>query len=160
LYTIVTTLFNEELQYKLRANKFGFDLWETPFVIYDNKWIDKIAEKYKIHTFTDYTKNIYGKQETHHLGIFHVNGEQYKLTAGIHVHFSNRDLKTGEIIELPIEDIVKKMDKAFSKEIKDTGRIPGEWEPKDHHGFEYRSLPCNVDIYKVLKESFKILRGV
>ena len=35
----------------------------------------------------------------------------------------------------------------------------GEWEKKTH-GFEYRSLPCNVDIYKVLKESFKILRSV
>ena len=59
-----------------------------------------------------------------------------------------------------LEDIVKQMDKSFEQEIKDSGRIPGEWEPKAHHGFEYRSLPCNTDIFKILKESFRILRSV
>lgn len=158
LYPVLTTLAEEELQYKLRANKFGMDLIPNHTMSGDKKWVDYIAKKYKIYDFEDYTKNIYGTKETHHLGVF-PNGDSYRLTSGIHVHFSNRDASTGEVIELPIEDIVKQMDESFKYEIERTGRLKGEWEPKKH-GFEYRSLPCDTDVYKILKESFKILRSV
>lgn len=159
MYPVITTLFEQELQYKLRANKFGFELKDLPFMLYNNKWVNMIEEKYKIYSFVDYTRNIYKTTKSHHTGVFKTENGKYKLTSGIHVHFSNRNIKTGEVLELPIVDIVKKMDEIFAKEIKDTGRIAGEWEPKAH-GFEYRSLPCNTDIYKILKESFKILRDV
>ena len=49
------------------------------------------------------------------------------------------------------------MDQKFKLEIEKYDRIKGEWEPKAH-GFEYRSLPCNTDIHKILRESFKILK--
>jgi len=77
----------------------------------------------------------------------------------MHVHFSSRDPKTGNVINLPIEDIVYLMDNYFMDEIQESGRNIGEWEPKTH-GFEYRSLPCNADVYEVLKKGFEILRNV
>lgn len=157
MYPIITTLFEQELQYKLRANKFGFELKDLPFMFYNSKWVNMIEKKYKIYDYKDYTKNIYGIKGSHHTGVFKSDSGDYRLTSGIHVHFSNRDVKTGKVLQLPVEKIVKKMDEVFVKEIKDTKRLAGEWEPKAH-GFEYRSLPCNTDIYKILKESFKILR--
>lgn len=153
------TIHEMEIHYKLRANKFGFELIDNPFMIYEPDWVNMIADKYKIYNFTDFTKNIYGKKGSHHLGIFKLEYDDYRLTSGIHVHFSSRDIDTGKVLQLPIVEIVKNMDEVFEKEIKDTSRIAGEWEPK-LHGFEYRSLPSNTDIYKILKESFKILRAV
>ena len=157
-YPVITTLYNEELQYNLRANKFGMQLSPIPFLYVDENFVNYIKETYKIMDFEDFTKNIYGTEETHHLGILK-EGDRYRLTSGVHVHFSSRNSNSGEVINLPIEQIVKRMDEAFEIEINNTNRMKGEWEPKKH-GFEYRSLPCNVDIITVVKEAFKILRSV
>lgn len=161
LYPVYTTLQQEELQYSLRANNFGMELKATDSMIASKKWVDTLWDKYDLHRFNDadYTQNIYGKpKQSHHFGVLDTsNINEKKLTAGMHVHFSKRDPKTGKAIELPIEKIVKNMDNIFVKEIKLAGRNLGEWEPKAH-GFEYRSLPANIDVYKVLKESFTILR--
>ncbi len=162
LYPVLTTLAQEEWQYKLRANKFDMELHDWSFAYGDKSWIDDIAERYKIYSFEDLTQNIYSKDkkvESHHLGIFPEGETCYKLTSGMHVHFSSRDSKTGKVIDLPIEKIVEKMDELFENEILESQRIKGEWEPKIH-GFEYRSLPCNINVLKVLKEAFKILRSV
>jgi hypothetical protein len=159
------SLHQEELRYKLRANKFGMELRDIPTVIKSKDWVDKHWNKYNLHKFddSDNTQNIYNpyhKKQSHHLGVLDTENPDIKtLTAGMHVHFSSRDSETGEVIGLPIENIVEKMDKHFYYEIKNVDRNPGEWEPKAH-GFEYRSLPCNIDVYKVLKESFRILREI
>lgn len=159
-YPVYTTMQQEELQYKLRANKFNMKLCNTPFIYVEKQWVDNLWNKYNLHSFKDYTQNIYGKQDhTHHKGVLPAGKDKCKLTAGVHVHFSSRDKKTGNVIKLPIEKIVSLMDKTFKQEVLESERILGEWEPKTH-GFEYRSLPANIDIYKVLKESFKILRSV
>jgi len=159
-YPVYTTMQQEELQYKLRANKFNMKLYDTPFIYAEKQWVDNLWNKYKLHKTEDKTQNIYGKQDqTHHKGVLPVGKDKCKLTSGVHVHFSSRDKKTGNVIELPIEKIVSLMDKTFKQEVTESERILGEWEPKTH-GFEYRSLPANIDIYKVLKESFKILRSV
>jgi len=182
LYPVYTTLQQEELQYKLRANKFGMELIDIPVKLAEPEWVDAHWKKHNLNNKdnSDHTKNIYYdytyktmitrnhhmewhiptiQQKTHHLGVLSLIDDEKTLTAGMHVHFSSRDANTGEVIDLPVEDIVKKMDKVFAFEVGHNNRIKGEWEPKAH-GFEYRSLPCNVDIYKVLKESFKILREV
>jgi len=165
LYPVYTTLQQEELQYKLRANKFNMELIDTPNRIVDKEWVDKHWKKYDLHRFDelDFTKNIYDKalqQQSHHLGVLSSKSEKFKkLTAGIHVHFSSRDVISGEVIELPEKKIVEEMDNSFRLEIKQAERNFGEWEPKAH-GFEYRSLPCDTDVYRVLKESFRILREV
>jgi hypothetical protein len=160
LYPVYTTLQQEELQYSLRSNKFGMNLLPTPFLYSEEEWIKNIGKKYKDawNSVVD-AKNIYGNKQTHHLGVFEDESGCYKLTSGIHVHFSSRDSNSGEVIDLPIEKIVRRMDESFKKEIEESGRFKGEYELKSH-GFEYRSLPCNTDIYKTLKESFRILRSV
>jgi len=162
LYPVYTTLQAEELQYSLRANKFGMKLDDVPTKFYNKKWVDDLWERHNLDRFKDcdYTKNVYPElknKQSHHLGRLDFSKDQYKLTAGIHVHFSSRDADTGEVIELPIERIVKEMDFKFYDEINASGRNRGEWEPKIH-GFEYRSLPSNTDIYKVLKSAFEVLR--
>lgn len=160
LYPVYTTMQQEELQYKLRANKFNMMLSNDPFIYAERTWVEALWKKYNLNRFKDYTQNIYGKKdETHHKGVLQVEKNLCKLTAGVHVHFSSRNKKTGEVIKLPIEDIVRQMDKKFKEEVILSERILGEWELKTH-GFEYRSLPANIDIYKVLKESFRILREV
>jgi len=159
-YPVYMTIHQEELQYKLRADKFGMHTIPDTNMYATPEFVENIIAKYRILEFTDFTKNIYGVKGSHHLGIFSEPGTDCsKLTAGIHVHFSSRDSETGEVLQLPVENIVRQMDEVFEQEIKESGRLKGEWEPKKH-GFEYRSLPCNADIYKVLKESFKILREV
>jgi len=159
LNTIQMTLEMQHMLFEHRAKFFGMDLAMTPTMLGSAEQVEYIADKYKIRDFEDYTKNIYGHKNSHHLGIFPADDKDfYTLTAGIHVHFSSRT-EHGRVVELPIENIVEKMDEAFHEDIQRTGRLPGEWEPKTH-GFEYRSLPCDMDILSVLQTAFKILRSV
>lgn len=161
LEPIEMSLNLEEIRYTHRADKFGMELRDYPNCEGKKKWVDYIADKYKIHESPDFTRNIYEDSRTHHLGILPTDydDECYRLTSGLHVHFSSRNADTGEVLNLPIEIIVEQMDGVFDDDIIRTYRIPGEWEPKTH-GFEYRSLPCDTNIHKVLRESFKILREV
>ena len=162
-YPVYTSLKHEELQYSLRANKFDMELNDEPNKTVTKKFVDDLWNKYNLHRFNDkdFTKNIYNDDNpSHHFGVLSTDKEDNKrLTAGIHVHFSSRDSKTGEVIYLPEEEIIRKMDHNFKHEIHNAGRNLGEYEMKTH-GFEYRSLPSNIDIYKVLKIAFKILREV
>jgi len=162
-YQVYTTLHQEEIQNSLRANKFGMELVSRDHVIVPREFVDSLWKKYDLYKFnnSDQTHNIYGnRDQSHHLGVLDTNDSKKKrLTAGIHVHFSSRNPSTGDVIDLPIEKIVELMDNSFSDVIKISQRNAGEWEQKDH-GFEYRSIPGNADIYKVLKKSFEILRSV
>lgn len=159
LYPIYTTLEQEELQYSLRANKFGMHLDDSSYLYSEKDWITNIGKKYSDAWYSiPEAKNIYGDYPTHHLGVFEESPDCYRLTSGIHVHFSSRDSNTGEVIELPIEEIIKKMDEEFGDIVESNKRVIGEYEIKAH-GFEYRSLPSNTDIYKILKVAFEILRN-
>lgn len=83
--------------------------------------------------------------------------------AGLHVHFSNEqtiEIKAYDTSGKPVTHtrvvsgfmdmakIIHKMDTAFAKEISDARRIPGMYELKPY-GFEYRSLPADIDVRKV-----------
>ncbi len=91
--------------------------------------------------------------------------------AGLHVHFSNsKDINwTAAMpackecgykredkykVEVPqqqdIPKIIRTLDAAFAKQIKEAKRIPGMYELKPH-GFEYRSLPCDISPVAVAK---------
>jgi hypothetical protein len=85
--------------------------------------------------------------------------------AGLHVHFSDSSTVTLEngfdrIVPHPVDmpRIIRSLDEAFSYEIKKSGRLPGLYEMKfrTHGGFEYRSLPTNVDFVKLER----VLRGL
>lgn len=151
-YPILSSIQEAETLFRLRANELGMELIDAPFLEATDEFIQYISTKYKHNELPCLTKNIYGTKLSHHTGII-----GNKLTSGIHVHFSSR-IGT-KILKLPIKEIVKKMDEKFKLEIEKYGRLKGEWEPKAH-GFEYRSLPCNTDIHKILKEAFTILNNL
>ncbi|MBN1381077.1 MAG: hypothetical protein JXA41_05330 [Deltaproteobacteria bacterium] len=141
-----------------RADKFGMELVDIPYLVVPTRKAKYFYDKYGADRSQDLTKNIYHAKSSHHLGMF-FNGDNCKLTAGTHVHFSMRD-GLGRVIPFSspqVHEIVAAMDDAFQKEIAAADRISGEYETKQH-GFEYRSLPCNVDVYKALKVAFHVLR--
>ncbi len=149
-YPILSSIQEPETLFKLRAKQLGMELIDEPSLETTNKFIQHISKKYRHDEVPCLTKNIYGTKLSHHTGIMGSG-----VTSGIHVHFSSRI--GAKVLKLPVEEIVKKMDKKFKPEIEKYNRIKGEWEPKAH-GFEYRSLPCNTDIHKILGESFRILK--
>ena len=114
LEPIVLSLEYQHTLIKHRANFFGMDISFEPMKNATKEFVDKIKSKYKILDSPDLTKNIYPKykNKSHHLGIFENKYGCYDLTAGMHIHFSSRDTE-GNIIKLPVEDIVKQMDEVF-----------------------------------------------
>lgn len=77
-------------------------------------------------------------------------------TAGLHVHFSDEEVRSyrdenkilNELRYCHIFDfptIIKALDNQYKDAIKRTNRTAGLYELKPH-GFEYRSLPNDVDI--------------
>ena len=56
--------------------------------------VDAVATKYRIYDFEDYTKNIYGIKIALSRSISR-NSDRYKLTDGVHIHFSSREKNTG-----------------------------------------------------------------
>ena len=47
--------------------------------------------------------------------------------------------------------IIRKLDEAFKGEIKAAKRLPGFYEIKPDRRVEYRSLPNDVDLGKIIK---------
>lgn len=97
---------------------------------------------------------------------FFAHGGSYRNTnprAGLHIHFGTERriegfIKDGSeyrshtwtVVEpLNVPRIIWMLDDAFRKEIKAAKRVLGEYEPKDW-GFEYRSLPADIDLDKVV----------
>lgn len=80
--------------------------------------------------------------------------------AGLHVHFGSMQTFSygrGEAAgtftysgQLNLPRIIWFMDRAFRDGIKAARRVPGEYELKDY-GFEYRSLPADVSLDKVVR---------
>jgi galactitol-specific phosphotransferase system IIB component len=94
-----------------------------------------------------------------------IYGKEYKdkvnnKTAGLHIHFSSTDItqftddnevhktKTNNILDIP--KIVQQLDSVFETAIIDTKRHLGSYRiktyPNGNQGFEYRSLPNNIDL--------------
>ena len=103
-------------------------------------------------------KNLYGKVWA---------SSPMTVNAGLHVHFSDQSgeyfskdniTKNPIYAQLDIPSMVRYMDKLFAKEITAAKRTIGEYELKAH-GFEYRSLPNNVDLWK-LAEALKKIKQV
>lgn len=97
--------------------------------------------------------NLYGKD-------YSVNDPWQR--AALHIHFSSytevdgkdgHKIRCHQIMDMP--KIIRHMDEAFKKEIKETRRIPGCYELKPH-GFEYRSLPTTVDLISVVNALDKL----
>ena len=95
-------------------------------------------------------ENLYGYQNHKNTGL--------DATAGVHISFTNPStVSRGEDHE-DIEyykmfdwfKVFSGLDKAFKEEIKAAKRLPGFYELKNDGRIEYRSLPANVDLNKVM----------
>lgn len=138
---------------ELKAKMLAFRLSDEARMPIPKYFIEYLSPKYRYGSLKDLTANVNdGTVNSHATGIF---GDY--LTAGIHVHFSRHD-ELGRRVQLPIFEIVKKMDLNFRGIILKSNRILGEYELKPY-GFEYRSLPANAPLEKVVRKSFKILES-
>ena len=95
-------------------------------------------------------QNLYGYQE---------HRKTNKKTAGIHISFTeeqaifdgNHKLITTINRMFDWVQIFRKLDKAFAVEIKAASRYPGFYEIKSDGRIEYRSLPTNCDLMKIIE---------
>lgn len=163
---VIKSIYDQLIDAKHQAQSNGMKLLIEDRMYYHKDWVDQIAEKYQVYDFTDFTENIYGHNESLHLGFSKHNGG-YMLHSGLHVHLSIHDLETKKkliIPEVTINNIVKRMDANYKRDIEIAGRTPGEWEPKevseygDLYRFEYRSLPCSTDLFRALPMARDICR--
>ena len=83
--------------------------------------------------------------------------------AGLHVHFSDEEVSASVYhdkqpetsrtlitshLQLDMPWWIRGLDMAFAQEILEARRVPGRYEMK-LWGFEYRSLPASVDVWRV-----------
>lgn len=144
-------LLAEEFKLRMEVAKAGYKLVLKPFEI--------ITPEFQRQALRHFGKN----------ALPHERGNLWELElpieqdivgrAGLHIHFSNpidfRDKRhrlvgtASQMIDMV--KIIQTLDKAFEKEITDARRIKGNYEMKSgtHGGFEYRSLPANIDVCKV-----------
>ena len=164
LNTVKDTWDDTYSYHERRADKiFKCDLVDIPYMVVPEEVGKYFYDKYHGEKYTDFTRNVYDIEKTHHLGMFfdYTPSGRCLLTAGTHVHFSLRD-DNGHIVtfkDKQVDYIVRAMDDIYEERIINAKRIIGEWEPK-MHGFEYRSIPCNVPVYRILKDAFRVLREV
>ena len=139
-----------------KAKKLGFKVDIVSHMKITQDFQDFISKKYRHDTFADQTRNLYGLKGSHHTGL-HGNF----ATAGMHVHFSAREINgiEAKVVKLPVEDIVRKMDEEFKPLITESQRLLGEYELKSH-GFEYRSLPNTAFPDKVVGTALSILEEI
>jgi len=116
--------------------------------------LDKIPPKLSLKLRRQFTKgiteyqNLYGYEA-------HRNGSL--VTAGLHISFTNpRTIKNKEGYDIVVNgmfdyiQLFRLLDKEFKDEIKESKRNPGFYELKSDGRIEYRSLPNNVNLDKVI----------
>ena len=126
----------------------------SPLVLTDNP-VMKMDRSVKLQAARYFPKgvikyqNLYGHQ-------CHKNSMR-EATAGVHVSFTDersyRDKEGTERtynINFDWPQIFIKLDAAFAEEIKASKRRPGFYEIKPDGRVEYRSLPANVDLDKLI----------
>jgi hypothetical protein len=122
----------------------------------------KIDRATRLEASRKYTKGLTKFQNIYHY-TDHRNASA-EQTAGIHISFTNPTTVQREHGEITINtmfdwlSIFKTLDKAFATEIKATKRNPGFYELKGDGRIEYRSLPANVSLDKVIDVLQQITR--
>jgi hypothetical protein len=118
----------------------------------DQEWVEYLRQKYQYSNLPDLTANIYaGVAKSHATGLDGDYG-----TAGLHVHFSRHTID-GLRVQLPLIKIIMAMDAKFNRIIVLAKRIVGEYEIKPW-GWEYRSLPTDINVYSVVDFAFWLLK--
>jgi hypothetical protein len=165
-YSIVDAVFNLHASiYKLHTSlnqinqrsKFSYQLIDTPIM--------KVNRISRIEASKHYAKGRI--KYSNYLGFETHRNAVYEATAGLHISFTNpivffavdkhHTQTTSAMINEEICNamfdfisIFVALDKAFEQEIKGAKRRPGFYELKSDGRIEYRSLPADVDLDKVI----------
>ena len=143
--------------YKLntKAKELSVNLFDNPIAIIPRQLKVKASRQFA-KGLTKY-ENLYGHQ-------YHRNNRS-ENTAGIHISFT----KPLKHIEDKVEfdyfsmfdwvQIFRQLDAEFKDEIKSSKRQPGFYELKPDGRIEYRSLPSNTDLNKIIEILNKILKA-
>lgn len=129
------------------ANKLNVSLDDSPLGVIPKKLKLEVARRF-IKGLTKH-QNLYGF-ECH-------RNKSSEHTAGIHISFTDSGTVMGAN-NIPVTynrmfdwaKIFRQLDKAFAEEIKQSKRNPGFYELKPDGRIEYRSLPSNTDLDKII----------
>lgn len=158
----------EQAVFSLKAEEYriGRMVENAGLLICDNP-IEKLSRSFLLKNARTHAKGIVSFQN-------YLGHENHKLRynqgergAGVHVTFSNEKVyrsayHTKDEVELSYYQnfdwvsIFRKLDVAFKDEIKLAKRLPGFYEVKGNGLVEYRSLPSNVDLMKLID----VLNGI
>ena len=129
------------------ATQLGLTLVKEPILDVPRSIILECRRKFTKPTL-DY-QNLYGYPEHKNKG---------KKTAGIHISFTDErvilnDAKNPTTVNLIFDfvQVFRKLDLNFKEEIKTAKRYPGFYELKPDRRIEYRSLPNNCDLLKIIQ---------
>lgn len=147
----IYSLKAEEYRIITLAQKLGFEVSDQPLA--------QVTRDFKREVRRHYAKglisfqNMYNFKDNRH--------SQNEITAAVHISFTSPEIKSVYVSKNKYESItvngffdfikyVKALDKAFKEEIKQSKRNPGFYEVKYDGRVEYRSLPSNVDLHKLI----------
>lgn len=144
-------LLAEEYRMTQQVSKAGLKMVLKPFEI--------ITKEFERAALRVYGKGVSSHERGNLWGLDFPITDDIVARAGLHIHFSNPvEIRNeqGKVIYsgsgmFDMIKIIQTLDKAFEKEIADARRIKGcyEMKPHAHGGFEYRSLPADVDVRKI-----------
>jgi hypothetical protein len=157
---IIEAVYNlkaEEYRITKIANNLEFITSDIPIM--------QVTRDFKREVRRNYTKglisfqNMYNYKDNRH--------SQNEITAAVHISFTNPKSRIVNLYigkdSAPISEkiiwneyfdfikYVKALDKAFKEEIKQSKRNPGFYEVKPDGRVEYRSLPSNVNLNKIIE---------
>jgi hypothetical protein len=150
-----------EAVYSLRASihrlqesaaKLGLQLSDAP--------VEKIDRDTRIEATRKFSKGLTRYQNLY--GFKHHRNSSNETPAGIHISFTNpSDFRheKGTFTYNRMFDYVgifKYLDEQFKEEIKSSKRNPGFYELKEDGRIEYRSLPANTNLDKIINVLSKI----
>lgn len=132
----------------IRKLPVGFSLDISPFAAINKA--QKFAVRREFSKGTNNYQNLYGYE-------YHKTS-QNEHTAGIHISFTREESvyipnSTPRVVNAMFDfvQLFRYLDKQFSSEIKDAKRRPGFYEIKSDGRIEYRSLPSNTSLDKIIE---------
>lgn len=137
-----------------KAKDLGVILLDNPVAVIPRQLRVKASRKFA-KGLTKY-QNLYGHE-------YHRNNRN-ENTAGIHISFTQPETITQDKVTFKYFSmfdwlqIFRKLDQEFKGEIKTSKRQPGFYELKSDGRIEYRSLPSNTDLNKIIQVLQKILK--
>jgi hypothetical protein len=140
-----------EAIYSLKAEvRRIFDLLRETKYTLSYSPVEKLSKKFLFEISKQYIKGL--TKYNNYLGFINHKLCSNERTAGLHLSITDQHTY-GKITynqNFDYIDIFRKLDEAYCQEIKVAKRNPGFYEIKEDGRIEYRSLPTNIDLDKLI----------